>query len=104
MMNKKKREKTTILSSAGEGEKEITWNSVINPKKTVVAVCSFYTDLSQMLVNSILNGVTKKSVVSPLEILLFDSFVSFIFHSDRAKQGDGLPGICGMDHGMDELK
>ena len=65
MMNKKKREKTTILSSAGEGEKEITWNSVINPKKTVVAVCSFYTDLSQMLVNSILNGVTKKSVVSP---------------------------------------
>lgn len=87
MMNKKKREKTTILSSAGEGEKEITWNSVINPKKKVVAVCSFYTDLSQMLVNSILNGVTKKSVVSPLEILLFDSFVSFIFHSDRAKQG-----------------
>ena len=87
MMNKKKREKTTILSSAGEGEKEITWNSVINPKKTVVAVCSFYTDLSQMLVNSILNGVTKKSVVSPLEILLFDSFLSFIFHSDRAKQG-----------------
>ena len=53
MMNKKKREKTTILSFAGEGEKEITWNSVINPKKTVVAVCSFYTDLSQMLVNSI---------------------------------------------------
>lgn len=104
MMNKKKREKTTILSSAGEGEKEIIWNSVINPKKTVVAVCSFYTDLSQMLVNSILNGVTKKSVVSPLEILLFDSFVSFIFHSDRAKQGGGLPGICGMDHGMDELK
>ena len=104
MMNKKKREKTTILSSAGEGEKEITWNSVINPKKTVVAVCSFYTDLSQMLVNSILNGVTKKSVVSPLEILLFESFVSFIFHSDRAKQGVGLPGICGMDHGMDELK
>ena len=77
MMNKKKREKTTILFSAGEGEKEI---------------------------NSILNGVTKKSVVSPLEILLFDSFVSFIFHSDRAKQGVGLPGICGMDHGMDELK
>lgn len=104
MMNKKKREKTTIFSFAGEGEKEITWNSVINPKKTVVAVCSFYTDLSQMLVNSILNGVTKKSVVSPLEILLFDSFVSFIFHSDRAKQGGGLPGICGMDHGMDELK
>ena len=64
MMNKKKREKTTIFSFAGEGEKEITWNSVINPKKTVVAVCSFYTDLSQMLVNSILNGVTKKSVVS----------------------------------------
>ena len=95
MMNKKKREKTTIFSFAGEGEKEITWNS---------AVCSFYTDLSQMLVNSILNGVTKKSVVSPLEILLFDSFVSFIFHSDRAKQGVGLPGICGMDHGMDELK
>ena len=57
-----------------------------------------------MIVNSILNGVTKKSVVSPLEILLFDSFVSFIFHSDRAKQGVGLPGICGMDHGMDELK
>jgi hypothetical protein len=52
-MNKKKREKTTIFSFAGEGEKEITWNSVINPKKTVVAVCSFYTDLSQMLVNSI---------------------------------------------------
>ena len=64
MMNKKKREKTTILSSAGEGEKEITWNSVINPKKTVVAVCSFYTDLSQMLVNSILNGLSKKSIVS----------------------------------------
>ena len=93
-----------MWKGAGEGEKEITWNSVINPKKTVVAVCSFYTDLSQMLVNSILNGVTKKSVVSPLEILLFDSFVSFIFHSDRAKQGVGLPGICGMDHGMDELK
>ena len=93
-----------MWKGAGEGEKEITWNSVINPKKTVVAVCSFYTDLSQMLVNSILNGVTKKSVVSPLEILLFDSFVSFIFHSDRAKQGGGLPGICGMDHGMDELK
>ncbi|MCS2850330.1 hypothetical protein NXX05_23450 [Bacteroides thetaiotaomicron] len=33
MMNKKKREKTTIFSFAGEGEKEITWNSVINPKK-----------------------------------------------------------------------
>ena len=98
MMNKKKREKTTIFSFAGEGEKEITWNSVINPKKTVVAVCSFYTDLSQMLVNSISIGS------SPMEILLFDSFVSFIFHSDRAKQGVGLPGICGMDHGMDELK
>ena len=54
-----------MWKGAGEGEKEITWNSVINPKKTVVAVCSFYTDLSQMLVNSILNGVTKKSVVSP---------------------------------------
>ena len=53
-----------MWKGAGEGEKEITWNSVINPKKTVVAVCSFYTDLSQMLVNSILNGVTKKSVVS----------------------------------------
>jgi len=36
-----------------------------------------------------------------MEILLFDSF---IFHSDRAKQGGRLPGICGMDHGMDELK
>ena len=39
--------------------------------------------------------------VPPMEILLFDSF---IFHSDRAKQGGRLPGICGMDHGMDELK
>ena len=91
MMNKKKREKTTILSSAGEGEKEITWNSVINPKKTVVAVCSFYTDLSQMLVNSILNGVTKKSVVSPLEILLFDSFVSFIFFRIEQNKGSDCP-------------
>lgn len=89
MMNKKKREKTTILSSAGEGEKEITWNSVINPKKTVVAVCSFYTDLSQMLVNSILNGVTKKSVVSPLEILLFDSsFHSFFIRIEQNKGAD----------------
>ena len=75
MMNKKKREKTTILSSAGEGEKEITWNSVINPKKTVVAVCSFYTDLSQMLVNSILNGVTKKSEVSPFSSFWTDFWV-----------------------------
>ena len=56
MINNKKREKTTILSFAGEGEKEITWNSVINPEKKVVAVCSFYTDLSQMLVK----GLTKK--------------------------------------------
>ena len=56
MMNKKKREKTTILSSAGEGEKEITWNSGINPEKTVVAVCSLYTDLRQMLIK----GLTKK--------------------------------------------
>ena len=93
MMNKKKREKTTILSSAGEGEKEITWNSGINPEKRLLP----FVPLSQMLVNSISNGVTKKSVVSPLEILLFDSFVSFIFHSDRAKQGGRLPGICGMD-------
>ncbi|WP_347073488.1 hypothetical protein [Bacteroides thetaiotaomicron] len=41
MMNKKKREKTTILSFAGEGEKEITWNSVINPKKRLLPFVPF---------------------------------------------------------------
>jgi len=41
MMNKKKREKTTILSSAGEGEKEITWNSGINPEKRLLPFVPF---------------------------------------------------------------